>query len=86
MLITDKMICIAKLYDKSYIPYWEDFPSEMREFIVGEGRTDTNAKFFRADSLRKLQVFLYTEIGFDEIYKLGGNYGLESLVNKIIRR
>lgn len=86
MLITDDIICITKLFDRRFIPYLEDFPYEMREYLIGEKRFDETARFFREDSLSQLQRILYKEIGFDELYKIGANYGLERLVNHIINR
>lgn len=86
MLISDDIICITKLFDRRFIPYLEDFPNEMQEYLVGEKRFDETAKFFRADSLSQLQRVLYKELEFDGLYKIGANYGLEQLVNHIIKR
>lgn len=83
VLITDKLIYIVKLNDMKYMPYTANVPHSIKDAMNNPNNSET-VKFFK--SIEDVQRYIYDQIGFNEMYKLRLNNGINDWVNKEICR
>lgn len=77
--LSEKCIYIVKLNDIRFMPLTLSLPDKIKEGMQ-QGKVST------FNTLENVQRYVYSQIGFNEIYKLGLNNGLGDWVNKPISR